>query len=56
MAKRIPIDCKRIKPHHLERLSADELEQLFLRIEVQSQQLNRTRRLVYQAIDRVRGG
>lgn len=55
MAKRVPIDCKRLKPHHLERLSEEELKEIFVRIEVQSQQLNRARRVVYDALDRLEG-
>lgn len=46
MAKRIPVDCKRITEKHLEGLGEDELGLLAQRIEVQTQQLNRAMRLV----------
>ena len=51
MAKRIPIDCKRIKEGHLQGLSLDELAVIAQRIETQAQALNRTRRLVARAVD-----
>jgi hypothetical protein len=46
MAKRVPLDCKRISAVHLADLDEDQLGQLALRIEVQTQQLNRAMRLV----------
>ncbi len=51
MAKRIPIDCKRIKQRHLSGLSRDELATIAERLETQTQALNRTRRLIDQAVD-----
>lgn len=51
MAKRIPIDCKRIKATHLRGLGAEELGIIAQRIETQTQALNRARRLVSQALD-----
>jgi hypothetical protein len=51
MAKRIPIDCKRIKPAHLRGLNADELGLIAQRIETQTQALNRARRLVSEALE-----
>ena len=50
MAKRVPIDCKRINPGHLRGLTIDELTVIAQRIEIQTQALNRTRRLVFEAI------
>lgn len=46
MAKRLPIDCKRLSAVHLADLDEDQLGVLALRIEVQTQQLNRAMRLV----------
>lgn len=54
MAKRIPVDCKRIRPEHLSGLDEDKLAELALRIEVQTQALNRARRLVSRALDSLR--
>lgn len=54
MAKRLPIDCKRITPAHLAGLAEDELGLLAQRIEVQTQQLNRAMRLVADAVSRAR--
>lgn len=53
MAKRIPIDCKRITERHLRNLSRDELLQINQRIEVQAQALHRVRRLVSEAVDQL---
>ena len=50
MAKRIPVDCRRLTAAHLEGLAPDELERIALRIEVQTQALNRAMRLVSDAI------
>jgi hypothetical protein len=50
MAKRVPIDCKRIKPDHLKGLSRDQLLEIAQRIEIQAQHLNRVRRLVDRAV------
>ena len=52
MAKRIPIDCRRLTSAHLEGLAADELTELVQRIEVQTQALNRAMRLVSDALAR----
>ncbi|MBT8494728.1 MAG: hypothetical protein KJO07_16855 [Deltaproteobacteria bacterium] len=49
MAKRVPLDCKRIKSSHLKGLSHDQLLEIALRIEIQTQHLNRVRRLVDRA-------
>lgn len=54
MAKRIPVDCKRITPAHLAGLGEDELGLLAQRIEVQTQQLNRAMRLVAEAMSEKR--
>lgn len=51
MAKRIPIDCKRIKESHLSGLSRDELATIAERLETQTQALNRARRLLAKAVD-----
>jgi len=51
MAKRVPNDCKRIKVGHLRGLTLNELTVIAQRIEVQTQDLNRTRRLVFEALD-----
>jgi hypothetical protein len=51
MAKRVPIDCKRITPAHLRNLPEAELLRIVERIEIQAQKLNRARRLVAEAID-----
>jgi hypothetical protein len=51
MAKRIPIDCKRINERHLRGLDAGALGELVQRIETQTQALNRARRLVARALD-----
>jgi hypothetical protein len=51
MAKRIPIDCKRIKESHLSGLSRDDLATIAERLETQTQALNRTRRLIAKAVD-----
>jgi hypothetical protein len=55
MAKRIPIDCRRLTPAHLDGLAPDELGVLVQRIEVQTQALNRAFRLVSDAIAARRG-
>jgi len=52
MAKRIPIDCKRINPSHLRGLSLDQLAIIAERIETQTQALNRARRLVALEVSR----
>ena len=49
MAKRVPIDFKRIKPSHLKGLTRDQLLEIAQRIEIQTQHLNRVRRLVDRA-------
>lgn len=51
MAKRIPIDCKRITERHLRNLSRDELLHINQRIEIQAQALQRVRRLVSAAVE-----
>ncbi len=51
MAKRIPIDCKRITKKHLTKLSREQLMEINQRIEIQSQALHRARRLVCEAVD-----
>jgi hypothetical protein len=56
MAKRIPVDCRRITPAHLEGLAEDDLTVLVQRIEVQTQALNRAFRLVSDAIASRRTG
>lgn len=53
MSRRVPIDCKRIKPTHLRGLKEEELLAIAQRIEVQTQALNRARRLVDQATQRL---
>ena len=53
MAKRIPIDCKRIKPSHLRGQSAEQLAIIAERIETQTQALNRARRLVSAEFSRL---
>jgi len=50
MARKLPVDCKRITSDHLRGLDADELGQLAVRIEVQTQALNRAMRLVAEAM------
>ncbi len=55
MAKRAPIDCKRITAAHLTGLGDDELGVLVQRIEVQTQALNRAMRLVAEAMAARRG-
>jgi hypothetical protein len=49
MAKRIPVDCKRITEDHVRGLDDDELGLLAQRIEVQTQALNRAMRIVSDA-------
>ena len=56
MAKRVPIDCKRIKSSHLKGLSHDQLLEIAQRIEIQAQHLNRVRRLVDRAAQDVAQG
>jgi len=51
MAKRIPVDCKRLTETHLRNLSHDELVGIFERIETQTQALARAGRLVMRAVD-----
>jgi hypothetical protein len=51
MAKRIPVDCKRITPAHLAGLAEDDLGLLAQRIEIQTQALNRAMRLVAEALE-----
>ena len=51
MAKRIPIDCKRLNKKHLTNLSREELMEINQRIEIQAQALHRARRLIFQAVD-----
>ncbi len=46
MAKRVPLDCKRINPTHLRGLKVDDLMEIAERIELQTQALNRARRLI----------
>lgn len=53
MAKRIPVDCKRINEKHLNNLSRDELMEINQRIEIQAQTLHRVRRMVFEAVDRL---
>lgn len=50
MAKRLPVDCKRITEGHLRGLDDEQLGQLAVRIEVQTQALNRAMRLVAHAL------
>jgi hypothetical protein len=50
MAKRLPLDCKRITAIHLAHLDDDQLGLLAQRIEIQTQQLNRAMRLVADAM------
>ena len=50
MAKRLPVDCKRLTEDHLRGLDADQLGELAVRIEVQTQALNRAMRLVASAL------
>lgn len=54
MAKRIPVDCKRITEAHLRGLDENELGLLAQRIEVQTQALNRAMRLVAESMSRRR--
>ncbi len=49
MARRIPVDCKRITEEHVRGLDPDELGLLAQRIEVQTQALNRAMRVVSEA-------
>jgi hypothetical protein len=51
MAKRIPVDCRRLTANHLTNLDDDQLGVLVQRIEVQTQALNRAMRLVAEAIE-----
>jgi len=51
MAKRIPVDCKRITAGHLTGLAEDDLGLLAQRIEIQTQALNRAMRLVAEALE-----
>ena len=55
MAKRIPVDCKRITEVHLRGLSRDELAAIAMRLETQTQALNRVRRMIAQAADQLDG-
>ncbi len=55
MAKRIPVDCKRITEAHLRGLSRDELAAIAMRLETQTQALNRVRRLIAVAADQLDG-
>jgi hypothetical protein len=50
MAKRVPVDCKRLTAAHLQGLAEDDLGLLAQRIEVQTQALNRAMRLVAEAM------
>lgn len=50
MAKRIPVDCRRLTAAHLQGLDADELGLVAQRIEIQTQALNRAMRLVAEAM------
>lgn len=54
MAKRIPVDCKRITEAHVAGLDEDSLGVLAQRIEIQTQQLGRAMRLVAEAMARRR--
>jgi len=56
MSKRVPVDCKRIKSSHLRGLDHDELMELAERIAIQSQALNRARRLVDQVARVIESG
>ena len=51
MAKRIPLDCRKITALHLAHLDEDELGEIAVRIELQSQALNRAFRLVAGAME-----
>jgi hypothetical protein len=50
MAKRNPVDCKKISAIHLADLDDDQLGVLAQRIEVETQQLNRAMRLVVEVM------
>ena len=54
MAKRVPVDCRRLTEDHLSGLTYDELMLIAERIETQTMQLCRARRLVTRAADRQR--
>jgi hypothetical protein len=56
MAKRIPVDCRRLTEAHLRDLDDDQLGVLVQRIEVQTQALNRALRLVASVMDARRSG
>lgn len=56
MSKRIPADCKRLTSAHLRGLDEADLGLLAMRIEMQTQALNRAMRLVADAMaDKRRG-
>lgn len=46
MAKRLPVDCRKLSAIHLTGLDDDDLGLLAQRIEIQTQQLNRAMRMV----------
>ena len=56
MSKRVPVDCKRIKPTHLRGLSHDQLMEIAERIAIQNQALNKARRLVDRAARDIEAG
>jgi hypothetical protein len=51
MAKRIPVDCRKITALHLAHLDEDELGEIAVRIELQTQALNRAFRMVADAME-----
>jgi hypothetical protein len=51
MAKRVPVDCRKLTSLHIAHLDADELGELAVRIELQTQSLNRAMRLVADAME-----
>jgi len=56
MARPVPVDCKRIRPTHLRNLEFDQLMEIAERIELQTQALNRARRLVDRAARDIESG
>jgi hypothetical protein len=50
MAKKLPVDCRKLSAIHIAHLDDDQLGMLAQRIEIQTQQLNRAMRLVLEVM------
>ena len=46
MAKRVPIDCRKLTAIHLSGMDDDDLGMIAQRIDIQTQQINRAMRMV----------